>query len=62
VSGPLPPQERSWADLLDTGPQRGQDEVTAAMKRDLGMDVPRAPRYRPDAEALRELEEGLGLR
>ncbi len=64
MSGPLPPQEQSWDDLLSTGPQRGQDEVTAAVKRDMGMDVPRAPRaarYKPDPEALAELRQGLGL-
>lgn len=63
VSGPLPPQKRSWDDLLSTGPERGADEIADAVKRGMGMDVPPPPpEYRADPEAWAGLAEGLGLR
>lgn len=50
-----------WEDYIGADPLRAPADVRHEMMHDLGL-APRRVGYRPNPDALRELEEGLGLR
>ena len=61
MSGPLPPQDQSWEDLLGARPQRGQDEVIDAVKHELGISARRVRYAPPDGPDVHGLADDLGL-